>query len=108
MLAYHVVASAVGDDLDLLTEELVVEWLGEQAGSLVFVFLCEVLLDVPRLVDGWSAIVENQDGEFLQRVVFWCLGRCVPRDFVLHLAPPWVKSSTNLSSTTRFREPGNL
>ena len=85
MSTYHSIASSVGDDLDLLGKELVVERLGEQARSLALVLLGEILLDIPRLVYGRSAIIEDQDGELLQWVVLRSLCRCVPRDFIFHL-----------------------
>lgn len=38
-------------------------------------------------VDGWSVVAfgEDQDGEFLQWIVLWCLRFRFPGDFVLEL-----------------------
>lgn len=77
------VTNAIGHHFDLLREQAVIRIFQRGEQRRLGEFGLEVLEDVVRLVDGWPAIIEDEHGELLERIVLRCLRGMVPWDFGL-------------------------
>lgn len=77
------VADPVAHDFDSLRFQSLIYIFGQEGG--VGMLGLEPVEDVVGFVKSGLAVVEDQDGEFLERVVIGCLGRVIPGDFGLEL-----------------------